>query len=279
MHSINKQTIKIRSWKYMNSLFVWNFKASFAGKWVEFQDFREYSPWDDAKYIDWARSSMESSLVMRRYKEEKSSDIYCYLDIRESLDFHAGVKKKLLLSVTEFLYAASIASSEKFGWFIDRWYWVTYVNPSRNPQSLHQLYNFTSEGYSSDMSLRISSLMNPKLKRSIIFVVSDSMNIDEKSFKAASMKHDLVYIYISSHFEDTLSDTGVSLLRWQGWNIAIDLSDTEKKKEYALLRVTQKKDFSSRLSKMWIDSMFLSERSSLQWEFLKLMKQRINFAR
>jgi hypothetical protein len=57
---------------------------------------------------------MESSMVMRRYKEEKSSDIYCYLDMRESLDFQGGVKGVLLHTITEFIYQATKASGEKF---------------------------------------------------------------------------------------------------------------------------------------------------------------------
>lgn len=275
----NKKNIKIQSSKYMNSLFVWNFKASFAGKWIEFQDFREYTPWDDAKYIDWARSSMEQSMIMRRYKEEKSSDILCYLDMRESLLHQDAKKFELMQDITDFLYHASISSSEKFGWYIDSKSWIEFITPKRNPSSLYKIKNFRSGFHDVSDILSVSSLMNPKLKRSIIFIISDSMNIDEKSFKIAWLKHDLIFIHISSYFEDTLSDDWISYMRWLWWNISIDLSDESKKQEYQKLRQDTKNNFSFQLKKIWIDSMFVNEQSSLAGEFLKLMKKRINFAR
>jgi hypothetical protein len=83
----------------------------------------------------------------------------------------------------------------------------------RNPQSLHSINSFKGEFHKNQELLDISPLMNPKLKRSIIFILSDSMNIGEKSFKSACKKHDIIYIFMSSHFEDTLSDDGISLMR------------------------------------------------------------------
>lgn len=275
----HQQHIKIQSSKYMNSLFIWNFKASFAGKGIEFQDFREYSPWDDAKYIDWARSSMEGTTIMRRYREDKSTHILAYIDVRESLYFEDGIKKKLLQELIEFLYHATIASGESFGWFIDSKDAVKYIRPMRNPSSLYQIYNFWWKKHKNEDLLDISSLMSPWLKRSIIFVLSDSMNIDEKSFKAVSKKHDLIYIYISSHFEDTLSANGISYLRGIGWSIAIDLSDEDKKSKYIKLRNQTKQEFIIQLQKIGSDCICLNEKSSLKWEFLKLMKKRMNFVR
>lgn len=279
MQQAKQKNIQIQSSKYMNSLFVWNFKASFAGKWIEFQDFREYTPGDDAKYIDWARSSMESSLIMRRYKEEKSSDILCYIDMRVSLHHQKWVKLELLQEITDFLYHASVSSSEKFWWYIDSKNKLLYINPQRNPSSLYKIHNFTGEFHPLNTQLDISALMNPKLKRSIIFIISDSMNIHEKSFRSAALKHDVIYIHISSYFEDSLDSTWISVLRGIWWDITIDLDDDDRKQSYIQLRQKQKDMFSSQLKKLWIDSMFLHERSSLQWEFLKLMKKRMNFAR
>lgn len=275
----NKQNIKIHSSKYMNSLFVWNFKASFAGKGIEFQDFREYTPGDDAKYIDWARSSMESSMIMRRYKEEKSSDILCYLDMRVSLLYQDAIKLELLKEITDFLYHASISSSEKFGWYIDSNNTIEYIIPKRNPSSLYKIHNFSWEFHDISEPLEISTLMNPKLKRSIIFILSDSMNIDTKSFKISALKHDIIFIHIASSFEDTLRSEWISYLRWVWWNISVNLDDEAKKNEYIKLREQKKELFSSELKRLWIDSMFVNETSSLQWEFLKLMKKRMNFVR
>jgi len=275
----NKQQLKIYSSKYMNSLFVGNFKASFAGKWIEFQDFREYTPWDDAKYIDWARSSMESSMIMRRYKEEKSSDILCYIDHRESLEYQDGVKILLLEDIIKLLYHASVASWEKFWWYVDSEDIISYVTPQRSPIWLHSLCSQSWIFHSVTFDLNISSLLNPKLKRSIIFVISDSMNIEEMSFKTSGKKHDIVFVHISSYFEDTLDMSWISFLRWIWWSLWVNLGNEVKSQEYIKLRQEQKHTFSRKLRKFWIDSIFLNEQSSLEGEFSKLMKKRMNFVK
>ncbi len=274
MPAENNRNIQIHSSKIMNSLFVWNFKASFAGKGIEFQDFREYHPDDDAKYIDWARSMQEGTTIMRRYREDKNAHILCFVDHRESLYFQDGVKIELFHRLTELLYNASRASQEAFWGYISSQEWVRYIVPCKTPVWLHACQDLSTSPSSVDSVLSLESLLSKNLKKSVIFVISDSMTLDEWSFKTAAKKHDIIFIHLSSYFEDTLQGEGLYSIYSGNLKRSIDLQDNKKKKLYQQKRKQQKEDFSYKLKWYGIDSMFLNERSSLFESFLTLMKTR-----
>lgn len=267
--------LQISSRKTMNSLFMGNFKAAFAGKGIEFQDFREYTPEDDAKYIDWLTSSREGTTVMRRYREEKEWNILVIADSTESLDFQWWLKKKLQLEVIELLSWASLGSGEAFGWYViwrDEW---KYIPPKKNLTSLYKFKRYTSilpRWYKSKFD--ISELSKRKWKKSIIFIVSDSLDIDEKSFRIVALQHDLIYVHLSTHFENTLSWSWLQILKGKSLKLWVDLDDVKAKEIYINKRTEQLQEFSRKVQKIWADSIFIDELSSLYAEFLKLMKRR-----
>jgi len=260
----------------MNGLFAWNFKAAFAGKWIEFQDFREYTSGDDAKYIDWLTSSREGTVVMRRYREEKQGDILCVLDMTESLYFEWNeVKMEVLNEVLELVSTASIGSGESFGGIIIWDDSSEFIPAQKSMLALYKLRKYKEVPPRSIKSVwTLKNLTKYNLKRSIVFVISDSLHIDEQSFRLAAIKHDIVYVHISSYFENTLEWKWMSHLRGRSKSLAIDLDDENIKKTYKAERENQLKNFSRRLKQLGVDSIFLDEKKSVFAEFLYLMKRR-----
>lgn len=274
MNVHTQHKIRIESSRLMSSLFAWNFKAAFAWKGIEFQDFREYAPGDDAKYIDWLTSSREGTTVMRRYREERNANILAVVDLRESLNFENKQKKDLIRNILELLYSASRANWEWLGWYILSSQKDIFVPVRKNPISLEKLKQLNSPTQKNNKKLSLDCLMNQRLKRSVVFVISDSMIIDKKSLMLASHKHDIIYIYVSSHFENTLQGDGISSLRSSGLSLGVDLSDKKKKQEYVLKRSAQIWDFEKTLQKIGIDFMSVDEQDSIIKKFLDLMQQR-----
>jgi uncharacterized protein (DUF58 family) len=274
MNNTSPKKLNIKSSKLMNSLFVGNFKAAFSWKGIEFQDFREYSYGNDARYIDWSASSREQATIMRRYREEKQWNILCVLDIRESLNYGNEEKKWVYREVTQLLYWACRASWEGFwGYILDR-NWEKYTSPMKSEVWLHKLLRFSDSYKNISSSLSLNFLLKNKLKRSIIFIVSDNLVIDEKSFKLAGMKHDVVFIHVSSHFENTLEWHWISRLKWFMKWFTVNLDDEKKRKEYIRKRKEKLDTFAKKIKWFGIDSIFLDEQTSIFAEFLRLMKSR-----
>jgi len=259
----------------MNSLFLWNFKAAFHGKWIEFRDFREYSPWDDAKYIDWVRSSREGSTIMRRYREEKEWKILCVLDIRSSLLYSDGaIKKELIQDVVWLIWWASLSLWESFWGYIVSWSGNQYIRPKKNKFVIAQMQKIPMVGRGMNEECVFDFLLKKSLSRNIVFVVSDSRTPDMYSLKIAANKHDIVYVHISSSFENTLDGIWVQYLQSGNYGVAIDTGNRDKNVLYTKERKRVLDTFKKDLRKIWIDSIFVDETSSLISEFLKLMKYR-----
>jgi len=274
MRAAQNNILNIKSSKLMNSLFIWNFKATFSWKGIEFQDFREYSYSDDSRYIDWSVSSREQRTIMRRYREEKQGNILSVVDARESLEFGENEKKEIYSNVLDLLYLASKSSNENFwGYILDN-NTQTYIPPQKSIVTLHKLKQLSHAYKSLNDSLSLDFIMSNRIKRSVIFVISDNMSLDIKSFKIAAMKHDIVFVHVSSHFENTLQWTGISRLKWLSKGYNINLDNESKRVKYIKARKNKLSTFSRELKKIGIDSIFLDEKTSIYSEFLRLMKQR-----
>jgi len=213
--------ISIRSKKHLHSLFLWNFKSSFHGKGIEFQDFKPYGIWEDAKNIDWMRSSQSDTTIMRRYREEKEWNILCCIDIRESIEFDGGIKKQVYRDCISLLWEASLFSWESF-WGILLWASDMYIPLSKKQENIPRLSMFDNYWYKSS-SCDYSYLMNPIIPKSVVFIISEVLSPDLKKLQILSLKHDVIYVSIASSFENTLS-----------WSMSSEFLKLMKRREYSL---------------------------------------------
>lgn len=57
------------------------------GASIEFKDFREYSPGDDPRTVDWSVYARLGELVIKLYRQEEELDLWVLLDTSSSIDF------------------------------------------------------------------------------------------------------------------------------------------------------------------------------------------------
>lgn len=257
----------------MNSLFVGNFKAAFQGRWVEFQDFRQYSPNDDARYIDWCISSREGTTIMRRYQEEKEGNIFCLVENTSEMLFDFEMKHALCHKIISLIWYSALKSGESFGGYVLSKSGVKYIPAKKNESSIIALENKLDEAvYEGDIDYAF--LMKKSLRRQLIFIITPSLQENLDRYTHITQKHDVILIHIASHFENTLDGKGLNYIQWDSRAIAIDLDNREKKETYKKLRTTQRENMMREAYKKWMSCMSIDETSSLYGEFLHLMKQR-----
>ncbi len=265
-----QHTLDIRSKKLMENLFVWKFKTTFGGKGIEFRDFQQYAPWDDAQYIDWVVSSRENTIISRRYQEEKQGNILCLVDHSTSLYFFPS-KLSLVQELLNILSHASRVSGLNFwGYSIDGN--TTHMFPPVRKHVYISKMMFSDTPNTLPISYDI--LLQKNLKRSIVFIISDRLDVDIRSLKKIALKHDVVYLHISADFENTLSGTGVFTARWARKVLWINLDNKKKKQLYRELRTQQKDTFAKQLHSIWVDVAFFDETRSVFQGLFELMNRR-----
>jgi uncharacterized protein (DUF58 family) len=70
-------------------------KSRAKGSSVEFSDFREYTPGDDFRRIDWNAYGRFDKLFVKLFMEEREALVNIFIDSSKSMDF-GGVKKSIL---------------------------------------------------------------------------------------------------------------------------------------------------------------------------------------
>lgn len=259
----------------IGNVFLGNFRSHFAWKGIEFQDYRQYSYWDSARHIDWQVSSRCDTTLVRRYHEDRDIELYCFCDIRESLHYGRWEKAKIIEELCCFFLEMSWILWEKIGALIQNAHGNRYIAVKKASQN-RALFHRISAGRGRSISEKIdfSPLLNKNIKKSIVFCMSDSFELDEISLQAAALKHDIIYIHISCYFEDTLEWDSLHQVQTNTKQYCIDLSDTEKKRKYQDLRKKQKDLFAQKLHGFWIQTLFVHEKTNIASAFYSLMQER-----
>ena len=137
-------------------------------------------------------------------------------------------------------------------------------------KEINEIMNY----YRNEQPLSLHFLSRKKMKKSICIILSDSTNIDEKSFKIASLKHDIIFFHISSSFENTLDGSGLHIIESENIYKGINLDDNERKAQYKEKIRKHYELFEKKLKSFWVDSLFLDENSSPIEKLMELMRQR-----
>ena len=268
---------KIFPKKVLASFLVWNFRSHFWGGGQEFHHYREYSYGDNAKRIDWQVSTRSTKTLMRTYHEETSINILCVCDISETLSYEDHLKKHLMKKILRHI--ADIAESL----WENLWAYIlssgenTFIQPRKPHKNLPFFYKEIDEKMkhiSSCDSRDYRSMLSCKMKKSLLFFLSDTLDIDSKSLSLLSQKHDIIYIHLSSQFEDTLEWEGICHLSLWEKEIFIDTADIRKREQYRLARLQEKKSLKSALEKIGVQTLFLTELSDIYLSFVKLLEER-----
>src|SRR5262247_1012453 len=84
--------------------------GSGTGSSLEFQDYREYTPGDDLRHVDWSAYARSEVLTVRLYREEVAPRIDLVLDVSRSM----GVTEQKARAYNELcaLLACACASAE-----------------------------------------------------------------------------------------------------------------------------------------------------------------------
>lgn len=268
---MHKNHIHIRSKKNIGNELLWKFRSAFLWHAIEFRDFREYSETDDAKYIDWVASSKEQALIMRRYQEERESTLHLVIDESESTSENYDDEKYILKNtLIELISQACIQSNIQYTWW-RKWKYKIVQEVHKNPYITERrlLQKFSEIPRWEDIfSLR--EFVRRKKKKSIYIIISDSLYFEEKSLKALAMLHDVIFLHVSSSFENTLSWTWVHAISWK-YNLYIDLDNKQKKEMYVIKRKQQLNDFKKKLRSFNIRVWFFETWCNIKLELIKTL--------
>jgi len=101
----------------LNGLFGGNRRAKAYGSSMEFADYREYTPGDDLRRIDWNLYARFEKLFLKLYVDERQLHHRFYLDASASMDWGTPNKSHIARKLMAALGFLSVQSMDRFSYY------------------------------------------------------------------------------------------------------------------------------------------------------------------
>ena len=163
-------------------------KSPYHGFNVEFSEYREYSPGDDLRYLDWRVLARSDRLFIKQFEAETNLNCYLLLDCSGSMDFTTN-------SQTRLDYGASLAAALSLLMLRqgDHVGLVTFDNAVRHfipPRgnashfgSIVEALEYVKSGKDTDISSVLHEIAERVRRRSMVIIISDFFDDVERILK------------------------------------------------------------------------------------------------
>ena len=205
------------------------YHSRFKGQGIEFDDFREYQPGDDVRFIDWNVTARMNDPFVRKYVEEREMTVMLLVDVSSSGDYGSGEdsKRERAAELAAVFAFSAVQNQDKVGlaMFTDE---VEFFLPARKGSAhalriVREILNYSPRRRRTALEPALDLAVNRIAHRSLVFVISDFItprvndaagvragNVFpwERSLRAASSKHDVVAVHVTDPRELTLPNVG-----------------------------------------------------------------------
>lgn len=226
----NVRRIEIRTKKLVNDLFSGEYKSTFRGQGMEFEEVRLYEPGDDIRLIDWNVTARSGCPYIKKFKEERELSVVLLFDASSSGKFgtRERFKSETAAELCALLAFSAIKNNDKVGLIIFTDTIEKFIPPKKGRghvlRLIRELLYFQPIGKGTDISGAMEYLSRVVRRKSVVFLISDFLCEDfYKPLQMASRKHDLIAIRVSDPREVSFEDVGL-----------IELEDAESGEVYVI---------------------------------------------
>lgn len=171
--------------------------SKFLGRGTAFERLREYQLDDDYQKINWKATARLGRPVVMEYEVEKNQNVFLMIDAGRlmSLDVFGMTKLDHALRAALVLAAVCALKGDNVGLLVFSGDVKSYIAPGRGrahlARCMEALYNLEPTEDESDYAQAFEFLMSRKLKRSLVVLFSDFVDLQASSslVKYLSMMH------------------------------------------------------------------------------------------
>ena len=153
-------------------------RSPYHGFSVEFSEYREYSPGDDTRFIDWKLFARSDRYQVKRFEDETNLRCYLVVDASRSMGYTSGAYTKGAYARTAAATIAYFLSRQRDAvgllTFDDK---VTgYLPPRHRPGQLRRLMGMLEhepQGHATDLTKPLDEIAATVRKRGLVILISD----------------------------------------------------------------------------------------------------------
>ncbi|MEZ0389833.1 MAG: DUF58 domain-containing protein [Verrucomicrobium sp.] len=242
------------------------YHSRFKGQGIEFDDFREYQPGDDVRFLDWNVTARMNEPYVRKYVEEREMTVLLLVDVSRSGDYGSGEdsKRERAAEVAAVFAFSALQNQDKVGlaMFSSD---VEFYLPARKGTSqalriVREILNYQAARRGTALEPPLNLAVKRIPHRALVFLISDFITTDasqdwEKALRAVSTKHDVVAVEVVDPRELELPNVGRVCLEDPETmqQVIVNTSNPKVRREYSERVQAQRDQFTSVLHRNKIE--------------------------
>ena len=208
--------LQLRARRAVQTLFGGEYRSTFKGTGLSFEDVREYQPGDDVRAIDWNVTARMGQPFIKRYAEERELTIILMLDISGSMNFGTSqrTKRAVVAELAAVLAFAAITHNDRIGLLTFSDAVELNLPPEKSVRHamriLREVLFQEPRGRGSNLVNALEQLNRLQRSRAIVFLFSDFQceNIDD-ILKRTAQRHDLIAVRVTDPLEHAWPRVGL----------------------------------------------------------------------
>ncbi len=227
--------IGLRARRLAVTSFAGEYRSGFRGQGLDFDDFREYTPGDDPRFIDWKVTARTGTPYVRKFHEEREQVLLMAVDVSSSMHY-AGpgsedTKLEYAAQIAAVLSYSAALNGDKAGLLLYGSGKRLYLPPAKGTQQCLRIVReiLIAPGGSDDSFEHLAEeILRTQHKRAMLVIMSDFLYpADKPATGQLAFRHDLIPIRVNDAVELNLPEAGmVDLMDPEtGHQVRIDLGN------------------------------------------------------
>ncbi len=207
--------IQLRAKHLVTNTFAGEYKSTFKGRGMEFDEVREYTPGDDIRSIDWNVTARMNHPFVKIYKDERELTVIFVVDVSASSLFGTvnKFKNEISAEITALLAYMALRSNDKVGLIIFSDHVEHYIPPKKGRghiwKLIREILTYKSQAHQTDLTVPLEFLNQVVKHKAIAFLISDFQGEGYKKIVQTTAKHhELIAIAVTDPKEIEIPNIG-----------------------------------------------------------------------
>lgn len=260
--------IELQARRLTTATFAGQYRSGFRGQGLDFHEFREYTPGDEPRFIDWKVTARTGSPYVRTFREEREQALLLAVDTSAGMSYAGGsatdTKREYAARIAAVLAYSAALNGDKVGLLLYGCRPHFYLPPAKGMTQCRRIVReilAAPEGQPDDSAADVAAeIIRTQRKRVLVLMLSDFlMPPDKEAIGQLNFRHELIPIRLADPTELRLPEAGAVRFRdpesgelWEG-----DLGDPKLIENHARAVQAHRAEWQRVFSQLGIDALDL----------------------
>jgi len=260
--------IEMQARKQATTTFAGQYRSSFRGQGLDFDDFREYMPGDEPRFIDWKVTARTGTPYVRKFREEREQVLLLAVDASASMRYAGAGSESSKLEYAARLAAvlaySAAQNGDKAGLLLFGCQPHFYLPPAKGMKQclriVREILSAPAGGKDDPMDEVAAEILRTQRKSSMCFLLSDFLEKpDKQAIGKLNFRHELIPARINDPAELDLPAAGRVFLQdpESGEMAAADLRSPALRSAHARAMQAHRVEWNRVFAQLGIDALDL----------------------